>query len=129
MILGIGADVVDINRFKKAVKKTPRVIERIFTPSEIVHAKKLSLQKREAYYAKRFAGKEALSKACGTGIGKDLNWLDIEILNDKKGTPVASISPKTLRFLKKKFKTKCVKIFISLSDEKDFALAFALITK
>lgn len=129
MILGIGADILDINRFKKAVQKNPKIIERVFTPSEIVYARKLPFQKRESYYAKRFAGKEALSKACGTGIGKDLNWLDMEILNDKKGTPVASLSPKALKFLKKKFKTKSVKIFISLSDEKDFALAFSLITK
>lgn len=129
MILGIGADILDINRFKKASKKSQKMIERVFTPTEILHAKTLSLSKREAYYAKRFAGKEALSKAFGTGIGKDLNWLDMEILNDKKGAPVASLSPKALKFLKKKFKTKNIRIFISLSDEKDFALAFSLITK
>ena len=129
MILGIGADIVDINRFEKAVKKGPKMIDRLFTASEIVHAKKLPPKKRTAYYAKRFAGKEALSKACGTGIGKELNWLDLEILNDKKGAPIATFSVKALKFLKKKFKTKTIRIFISLSDEKDFALAFGIITK
>ena len=129
MILGIGADILDINRFKKAVQKNPKIIERVFTPSEIVYARKLPLQKRKSYYAKRFAGKEAVSKACRTGIGKDLNWQDVEILNDKKGAPVATFSSKALKILKKKFKTKSIKIFISLSDETDFALAFTLLTK
>jgi len=129
MILGIGADVVDINRFKEATRKSPKVIERVFTTGEIAHAQKLSPKKKTAYYAKRFAGKEALSKACGTGIGNRLNWQDMEILNDKQGTPVATFSGKALKFLKKKFKTKTIKVFISLSDEKDFALAFVLLTK
>ena len=129
MILGIGADVVDINRFKEATRKSPKVIERVFTTGEIAHAQKLLQKKKTAYYAKRFAGKEALSKACGTGIGNRLNWQDMEILNDKQGVPVATFSGKALKFLKKKFKTKTIKVFISLSDEKDFALAFVLLTK
>ena len=94
MILGIGEDIVDINRFQEAIKRSPQMIERILTPSEMIYAKKLSPKKRTAYYAKRFAGKEALSKACGTGIVKELHWLDLEILNNKKGAPIATFSEK-----------------------------------
>lgn len=129
MILGIGTDITNINHFKKVLKKSPAMIERIFTTSEIIYAKRLCITKKEAYYAKRFSGKEAISKACGTGIGKSLNWKDIEILNDKVGAPTVNFSAKALTFLKKKFKTKTIKTFISLSDEEEYVLAFALLTK
>jgi len=129
MILGVGTDIVEIKRLKQAFQKSPKMVERVFTPNEIKNAQKLSAQKKLAYYTKRFAGKEALSKAVGTGIGKDISWQDLEILNDEKGAPVATFSPKGMKFLQKKFKTKKVSIFISLSDEKDFAIAFCVLEK
>ena len=129
MILGIGADILEISRLDKAIKVSPTLLPRLFTEKEILRAQKLSVSKRNAYYAKRFAAKEAFSKACGTGIGADISWQDIEILNDKNGKPVSKISPKALRFLQKKFKTtKKVSCFLSLSDEKKYALAFIILT-
>ena len=129
MILGVGTDIVEIKRLKQAFQKSPKMVERIFTLNEKNKAQKLSPQKKLAYYAKRFSGKEALSKAVGTGIGKDIGWQDLEILNNGKGAPVATFSQKGIKFLQKKFKTKKVNIFISLSDEKGFAIAFCVLEK
>ena len=129
MIIGIGTDLVSIQHFKKNVTKTPALIERVFTEKERQVAHCLSGPRKIAYYAKRFAAKEALSKACGTGIGHDISWQDMEILNDEKGAPVAILSPKTLRFLQKKFHTKNIIPFISLTDESQFAAAFAVLTQ
>ena len=128
MILGIGTDLLKINRLSKVIQKNPSVLKRLFTPEEILCAEKLSPLKRKAYYAKRFSGKEAISKACGTGIGKNIGWLDMEILNDKKGKPVVQFSPKAFQFLQKKFKTKEVFCFLSLTDEKEYAMAFVVLT-
>lgn len=128
MILGIGADIIDFKRFKSATKKAPTLIQRVFTEKERSAACKLSEKRKLAYYVKRYAGKEALSKACGTGIGKDIGWQDLEILNDKKGKPVVKLSEKALKFLHKKFKTKKITPFISLSDEQEIALAFTILT-
>ena len=126
MILGVGTDIVEIAHFKKVWKKTPTILERLFTPNEL--ARSLSLAKKEAYYAKRFAAKEALSKAFGTGICSEIGWQDIEISNDKKGTPVVALSPKACRFLQKKFKIKKPHIYLSLTDEKKYAMAFSVFT-
>lgn len=129
MILGIGTDIIEIKRFQSIFKKTPSVLNRIFTKTEIKIGKKLSASKRHAYYAKRFAAKEAVSKACGTGIGNVISWKDIEISNLKSGEPVATLSPNTIISLKKKFKAKNLSLFLSLSDEKDYATAFAVLEK
>lgn len=129
MILGIGTDIVDINRFKTILEKAPKILERVYTEKELKKAKKLSGNKRVAYFAKRFAAKEAFSKTCGTGIGTDIGWKDIEISNDKKGAPVITLTKKAETFLKKKFKSKDIHIFLSLTDEKEYAMAFTLLTK
>ncbi len=129
MILGIGADVIEIKRLKEAFKKSPKMVERLFTFDERKRAQKLSPPKKITFYAKRFAGKEAISKACGTGIGGNISWLDLEILNNQQGAPVVTLSENAVKFLKKKFKAKNIRVFISLSDEKDFALAFCVLTK
>jgi len=127
MILGIGTDIVEIKHFKSVLKKTPRVIQRVFTEEEKKAANKLSGARKTAYYAKRYAAKEALSKACGCGIGSSVGWQDLEILNNEEGAPVAHFSPKASRFLQKKYKVKKIEVFISLSDEKELALAFAVL--
>ena len=127
MILAVGTDIVEITRFQKALKNTPTLPQRLFTDTEQKKAKKLSLQKRIAHYAKRFAAKEAVAKACGTGIGSDIRWQDIEISNDLKGKPFVTLSKKTQIFLKKKFKTKKISIFLSLTDERKYAMAFVIL--
>ena len=87
MIIGIGCDCIEIERFRKGVERTKgALLTRLFTPSEIalcqLHADPMFR------YAGRFVAKEALSKALGCGIGSQLSWHDMEILNDERGKPV-----------------------------------------
>jgi len=81
------------------------------------------------FYAKRFAAKEAFVKAIGTGFRSDINFIDIEIKNYKNGKPYISLSKKLNNFLQKKFKIQKYKVFLSLSDEKDYSIAFVVIDK
>ncbi len=127
MILGIGTDILAIQHFKKTLTKTPALIQRVFTEYEQKKAPR-NKEKRTAYYAKRFAAKEAFAKACGTGIGTHLNWQDIEIRNDTHGAPFFKMSPKATAFILKKFKVKKFKSHLSLSDDEN-ALAFAILEK
>ncbi len=129
MILGIGTDIVEIKHFQAIFKKNPAVLKRIFTKKERMVGEKLSVLKRSAYYAKRFAAKEAIAKACGTGIGNIISWQDIEISNLASGMPVATLSESTTTLLKKKLKVKKLHLFLSLSDEKGYATAFAVLEK
>ena len=129
MILGIGTDIVEIKHFKSILKKTPSVIQRVFTKEERNVANQLATSRRMAYYAKRYAAKEALSKACGTGIGTAVGWQDLEILNNEEGAPIVNLSSKAVQFLKKKYQAKKIKLFISLSDEKEVVIAFAVLSK
>ena len=81
-ILGIGVDVVQNKRIKSLIYNN-RFIKRTFGNNEIKYSKKITLKTN--YFSKRFAAKEALAKALGTGFRKNLNFNDIEILNDKMG--------------------------------------------
>ena len=83
-IIGIGVDIVNNNRLKKLVKNK-NFLSRIFTNKEQILSK--SLKNKINFYSKRFAAKEAFSKATGFGISKNLNFKDIEIKNNKKGKP------------------------------------------
>jgi len=121
MILGIGTDILSKLRiYKFNSQKMSGFSCRVLTPSEleIYNSKKQdNLDKGKDYLIKRFAGKEAISKALGCGIGKELSFQDIEILNDELGAPKAKIIGRDE-----------LKIHISLSDEKEgYAIAFAII--
>ena len=123
-IYGIGTDIANINRIKKSLKNKD-FINRLFDKNEI---KKCSSQINKANcYAKRFAAKEAFSKALGTGISKGLSFKDIEITNNKKGKPILNINGESKKIIKKLIKKK-FKTFVSLSDEKSHAIASVIIT-
>ena len=79
-------------------------------------------------FAKRFAAKEAFSKALGTGISKGINFNEIIVLNEKNGKPYIKLQKKTKNIVEKKIKQKKYKISVSLSDEKNFAVAFVTIS-
>lgn len=127
MILGIGSDILAIAHFEKAVQASPRLIQRVFTVSEQELAPKNSV-KKITYYAKRFAAKEAFSKACGTGIGSPLSWQDIEIKNTPQGAPYFILSDSAKEFVCQKFQVPTFTAHLSLSDDKD-ALAFVVLEK
>ncbi len=126
MILGIGCDILEIKRFQKACTET--FIRRVFTEKEQNALKKLKGSRRWNYLAKRFAAKEAFSKACGTGIGKYISWQDIEILNNTQGAPILQLSPQAKSFIKKHFKCSKFNAHISLSDDAQ-AIAFVILEK
>ena len=123
-IYGTGSDIVDISRIKKALKKK-NFKKRIFSTNEIKAVENKFNQ--IASFAKRFAAKEAFSKALGTGISEGLSFKDISINNDKKGKPYISLLGKSKsivqRTIKKKYKT-----FLTISDEQKYALAMVIIT-
>ena len=82
---------------------------------------------KAAYFSKRFAAKEAFSKALGTGFRMNLNFKDIEVVNDKKGKPYYVKNKKITKIIQKNFKIKNFKCFLSISDEKNYSTAFAII--
>ncbi len=125
-ILGIGVDIIQNSRIKSLVKNKI-FINRTFGKKEI----KLSLMTKNKtnYFAKRFAAKEALAKAFGIGFRKNLNFKDIEILNDKIGKPYYLRSKKIDKIIKKRFNVKKYDLFLSISDEKDYSVAFTILQK
>ena len=123
-ILGIGVDIIQNKRIKKAIKNN-FFIKRTFSKKEISYSKN-KLNKTN-FFAKRFAAKEALAKAIGTGISKNLNFKDIEILNDRNGKPFYYQSKKIKMIINRRFKIKNFKLFLSISDEKDYSIAFTTI--
>ena len=124
-IFGIGTDIVDVDRIKISLKNK-NFIKRIFNEKEVSKCRKINNSIN--CFAKRFAAKEAFSKALGTGISNGINFNEIVILNKKSGKPYISIIGQTKKILKKKFKNKNSKISLSLSDEKKYAVAFVTIS-
>tara|TARA_B100000965_G_scaffold397320_1_gene413689 strand:+ start:1339 stop:1725 length:387 start_codon:yes stop_codon:yes gene_type:complete len=125
-IIGNGVDIVENKRIKNFLKKKG-FINRVFTENEINKSKQLN--NKINYFAKRFAAKEAFVKALGEGFRNNINFSDIEIVNDEKGKPIIVISNNVKKFIKKKFKLNKYNIFLSLSDEKDHSIAYVLINK
>jgi len=90
-LIGIGIDVVEVDRIADAIERHGEpFLARIFTPGERAYCE---AQKRPAlHFAARFAAKEAIAKAFGTGIGKDLGWLDMEIVRRPSGEPAVELT-------------------------------------
>ena len=122
---GIGTDIVSISRIKKSLKNK-NFLKRIFNEKEILKCRKTI--KSSNCFAKRFAAKEAFSKALGTGIANGINFNEIIVLNKKSGKPYIILIGKTKKTLSKRFKGKKSKVSLSLSDEKKYAVAFVTIT-
>ena len=123
-IFGIGTDIIQVDRIKKNLKKKG-FINRIFSKKEIAKCKKISNSSN--CFAKRFAAKEAFSKALGTGFRMNLNFKDIEVINDKMGKPYYVKNKKITKIVKQNFKIKNFQFFLSISDEKNYSTAFAII--
>tara|TARA_B100000401_G_C52753842_1_gene694611 strand:- start:916 stop:1299 length:384 start_codon:yes stop_codon:yes gene_type:complete len=124
-IFGIGTDIIQVDRIKKNLKKKG-FINRIFSKKEIAKCKKISNSSN--CFAKRFAAKEAFSKALGTGISRGINFNEILILNKKSGKPYISLIGQTKKIFSSKVKNKKTKIALSVSDEKKYAVAFVTIS-
>ena len=123
---GIGVDIIENLRFKKNIKNK-KFLKRVFSNYEILNSKKKS--NKISFFAKRFAAKEAFSKSLGTGISNNLNFKDIVVKNDKSGKPFFFITKKIKSFIKKKFNTNKFNFFLSISDEKNYSIAFVIFQK
>ena len=123
-ILGIGVDIIDNKRIQESIKSN-KFKSRVYSSKEIKLSQKTN--NKVAFFSKRFAAKEAFSKALGTGFSKNLNFKDIEIINDRKGMPKYVQNKKILKIVQKKYKIKKFNFFLSISDEKDYSTAFAII--
>ncbi len=123
-ILGIGVDIIKNERIRKSLKNN-KFKNRIYSHKELKLSKKT--KNKVAFFSKRFAAKEAFSKALGIGFTSNLNFRDIEIINDEKGMPKYAENEKIIRIVQKKYKIKKFNSFLSISDEKDYSTAFAII--
>ena len=123
-ILGIGVDIIQNKRIKSSIKNK-LFVTRTFGNKEIYFSRNTS--DKTNYFAKRFAAKEALAKSIGTGFRNNLNFKDIQILNDKIGKPYYQKSKKIDKIINKKFKVKTYDLFLSISDEKDYSIAFTIL--
>ena len=121
-IFGAGIDLIKISRINKSIKNK-NFIDRIYSKSEIQKAR--SLKKKSSFFAKRFAAKEAFSKAIGTGISEGISFKEISVVNNIKGKPAIKLSGKTKNIVLKKIKK--AKVHLSLSDEKKYAIAMVII--
>ena len=123
MILGTGIDIVELDRIKTMLEKHgKKFLSRTYTDVEISagEGKGLALS---AYYAGRWAAKEATAKALGCGFGKECNFLDIEVTNDKLGKPVLKLSGNA----KKRAANMGIKaMHISISHEQAYAVAMVI---
>ena len=123
-LYGIGADIVRISRISKSIKKKS-FVNRLFNKDEILKCNKT--KNLANCFAKRFAAKEAFSKALGTGVAKGINFNEIAVLNEKNGKPYIKLINKTKKIVINKLKNKNYKISLSLSDEDKYAVAFVTI--
>ena len=127
-ILGTGIDIVETNRLKKLLlKKKSNFKIRIFTNNEIAYCEKKS--NITNCYSKRFAAKEAFVKALSTGFRNNINFKDIEVVNNHYGKPYLLINKKVINKIKTSFKVKKFNILLSISDEKKYAIASVIIAK
>ena len=102
-IFGVGTDIVKTNRIQKLLRRK-NILEKIFNKEEIIKCKKI--KKSTNCFAKRFAAKEAFSKALGTGISKGINFNQIIVLNEKNGKPFIKLIENTKKNVEKKLRKK-----------------------
>lgn len=122
MIIGIGIDIVELERVEAVIERTPRILERILTEQERAHLPQTQRRKIE-YVAGRFAAKEAISKALGVGIGDYFSWQSLSILSEESGKPYIVYHHPD--FFTPKWGARS--IHISIAHEKKNAVAFAVI--
>ena len=125
MIIGIGTDIIDTRRIKNAINRYgEKFKKRCFSNNEIKRSENRFNTTHS--YAKRYAAKEACSKALGTGLAKGIFWKDVEVVNDKYGKPFIKLHNNALKRINKITK-KNYNIEVSLSDEKNYAIANVII--
>ena len=125
MIFGIGTDIVEIKRIE-TMKSLDKFASKILSHNEKEFYDSLTNQKQIVYISKQFAAKEAIAKAIGTGIRNDTHFKNIEILRDKDGAPIFNALNKLEKIISDLGITKT---HVSLADERDYAIAIAILEK
>ena len=130
MILGIGTDLVRIERFEQLwTKYRERFVRRFFPEAEHIVHNNLSDRQIAQHYAKRFAAKEAFVKAAGVGFGRHIDLKDMWVESTPEGKPVLKITPRLSTYLCQRFHVTKIKIDLSLSDEYPMAQAFVILSE
>jgi len=123
MIVGIGVDIAETERFEKIWGRfNGRIAQRILTQNELIEFERRN--KPASYLATRFAAKEAAAKALGTGFGCGVGYKSIEINNDKNGKPLLRFLNTALQMADQK---RVENVFVSLSDEKHYVVAMVIL--
>ena len=125
MIFGIGTDIVEIKRIE-TMTSLDKFASKILSHNEKEFYDSLTNQKQIIYISKQFAAKEAIAKAIGTGIRNDTHFKNIEILRDKNGAPIFNELNKLDKIISDLGITKT---HVSLADERDYAIAIAVLEK
>lgn len=120
MIIGIGTDIIEIDRIDKAIKSNKHFLDKLFTEAEIILFESKAM--RSEVIAGNFAAKEAISKALGTGV-RGFSFKDIEVLRDELGKPVAMLNKES----EKVIGNIAYDLNISISHNNSCAVAFAII--
>lgn len=120
MILGVGTDIIEIDRIKKAIKNTSKFLEKLFTERELEQFNLENL--RVESIAGNFAVKEAVSKALGTGM-REIGFRDIEVFRDELGKPFIRVSEK----VQKVISVEKYIFHVSISHNKTSAVAFVIL--
>ena len=125
MIFGIGVDLVEVTRIESAQRRFgPRLARRLLAPEELQEYARS--RRPSQFLAKRFAAKEALVKALGTGIGRVLSWRAIRVAHDQKGRPYFDLGS-TSGYLLNQHQISAS--HLSISDERGYALAFVILER
>ena len=125
-IVGNGVEIIKNSRVKNLIKN-PKFLSRIFSVNDIKDSKKI--KNKTNFFAKRFAAKEAFVKSIGIGFRKGINFNDISVKKNKLGKPIITYNNKVKKILNKKFKSKKFSVYVSLSDEKYYSIAYVIVNK
>jgi holo-[acyl-carrier protein] synthase len=127
MIIGIGNDIIDIRRIEKTIAKHgQRFIDRVYTETEKRKSERRA--QRIPSYAKRFAAKEACSKALGTGLSNGVYWRDMGVVNLPSGKPTMSLTNGAEQQLHRMVPTgKTAVVHLTMTDEYPYAQAIVII--
>ena len=123
MIFGIGTDIVDIKRIE-TITSLDKFASKILSHNEKEFYDSLTNQKQIKYISKQFAAKEAIAKAIRTGIRNDIHFKNIEVIRDKNGAPIFNALNRLEKIISDLGITKT---HVSLADERDYAIAIAIL--
>ena len=123
MIVGIGVDLCEIARIHDALKRRNHFAKRILAAEELTEFNHLNPSMRAGFLAKRFAAKEAIAKALGTGIGRGFGFHDIVVSHDELGKPLVILNIENPTLIS----ARGSRIHLSISDERTHAIAFCTI--